>query len=355
MYRNVQVLRGVAAMLVVLGHLQPLFAQVHPWLSVVGLGRCGVDLFFVISGFVMVHTTRDRPSAPAAFALRRLARIVPLYWTVTVAVFGLALLAPALLGASRPDPMWLIKSLAFMPFDKGDGTFNPLVPVGWTLNYEVAFYGIFAVSLLIGGRARYALAAAAILLLSLPGWLGFEFASPGAQFYTRPIIAEFVGGIALGVALDRLPRFSSPLAAGAAVFGAGFALVVLLASGLASTEAVRVAVAGGSAVLVVGLALSLERGGRAAQSNAALAVGDASYSIYLTHLFVTQAFVLAAARLGIGGAPAVTAVIVAALLAVIGTGVLVHRFYERPATRLLRTAVHADESPARSGKPVTSP
>jgi exopolysaccharide production protein ExoZ len=78
MIKNIQALRALAVMVVVLGHLQPLAQQVHPLLTWVGLGRAGVDLFFVISGFIMVYTTeREAPSA-AQFALRRLIRIVPL-------------------------------------------------------------------------------------------------------------------------------------------------------------------------------------------------------------------------------------------------------------------------------------
>src|SRR5690349_10997415 len=107
MLNNVQALRALAAMLVVLGHLQPLFETVHPALAWVGLGRCGVDLFFVISGFIMVHTTRAGDTSPGAFAIRRLVRILPLYWAVTLAVFAVALVAPSLVQASRPDPVWL--------------------------------------------------------------------------------------------------------------------------------------------------------------------------------------------------------------------------------------------------------
>src|ERR1700751_1248467 len=119
MLNNVQALRALAALLVVAGHLEPLFAAIHPALAAVGLGRAGVDLFFVISGFVMVLTTdRAEPSA-LEFAQRR---IVPLYWSVTLAVFALPLAAPELLTAGRPDPAWLLRSLAFTPFDKGDGT-----------------------------------------------------------------------------------------------------------------------------------------------------------------------------------------------------------------------------------------
>jgi peptidoglycan/LPS O-acetylase OafA/YrhL len=336
MLRNLQLLRALAAMMVVVGHLQPLFARVHPALAWVGLGRAGVDLFFVISGFVMVYTTRRGDQGPGEFARRRIGRIVPLYWLVTGGVFAIALAAPGLLGASRPHPAWLVKSLAFIPFDKGDGTFNPLIPVGWSLNYEMFFYAVFGLCLFAPPRWRYVLSGAAILALAAPGLAGVHFTGVAAEFYTRPILVEFAAGMALGAAFDRLPaQASAPAAAGLGALGAALAAGVL-ASGLLTAEPARVAAAGAASAGLLTCALILERSGRRA-AGPALVLGDASYSIYLTHLFVTQAFAAAAVRLGLVTPAASALLILGALATVAIGGVACFRLFELPVTRALRT------------------
>ncbi|HEY9217739.1 MAG TPA: acyltransferase, partial [Phenylobacterium sp.] len=231
MLPNIQGLRALAALMVAVGHLQVLFAAVHPALAWVGLGRAGVDLFFVISGFIMVFTTEREPPSAGRFALRRILRIVPLYWAVTLAVFALAALRPGLLDAGRADPVWLAKSLAFIPFDKGDGTMNPLVPVGWTLNYEMFFYALLALALIPPlGRARYILVAVVVAALALPGFF-VSFGSDLLQFYTRPILIEFALGVGLGLAFARLPR-ARPVVGSLVLIAA---LAALAASGLAPT------------------------------------------------------------------------------------------------------------------------
>ena len=353
MLKNIQALRALAVLVVALGHLQPLAGQVHPLLAWVSLGRGGVDLFFVISGFIMVYTTeRETPSA-WQFALRRLIRIIPLYWLVTIGVFVLALLAPGLLGASRPDPVWLIKSLMFIPFDKGDGTVNPLIPVGWTLNYEMFFYACFAAALLIPRRI-ISYVVAAVVIASL-GAIGFSATFTGvlANFYTRPILVEFSAGIALGLLTSRLPVLAGKRLAqfGIAAF-LGF-VVALAATGFAPTEALRVAFAGSVSTCIVGLAIMLERGGWAVRNPLLLLIGNASYAIYLTHLFVTQAFIIGARALG-ANAPVISAVfLIAGLVASVLAGVTIFLLYERPVDRHLRRLVLSGTTPAifRTGGP----
>ena len=112
MIKNIQALRALAAVMVVFVHLKIL-------LDTIGLplfGGAGVDLFFVISGFVMVHTTQKRPPSPSEFIRNRIARVVPVYWFMTLGVYGLALSAPRLLGATSGNVAELCKSLLFIPF-----------------------------------------------------------------------------------------------------------------------------------------------------------------------------------------------------------------------------------------------
>ncbi len=120
--RNLQVLRGLAALLVVFVHLSE---YLLPHIGVPSFGGAGVDIFFVISGFIMIVTTADRDVTPVTFMADRVARIVPTYWVTTLAVFGLALALPSLLEFTRADWTELLKSLAFIPFMKPNGLVAP--------------------------------------------------------------------------------------------------------------------------------------------------------------------------------------------------------------------------------------
>jgi peptidoglycan/LPS O-acetylase OafA/YrhL len=335
MLRNVQLLRALAAIMVVVGHLQPLLTAASPGLAWVKLGHAGVDLFFVISGFVMVYTIDRGEPAPGVFAWRRLTRIAPLYWLATLGVFALACVAPQLLTASRPDPAWLLKSLAFVPFAKGDGTFDPLLPVGWTLNYEMFFYAVLALSLFAGPRLRYVVCGGLILALCAVGFARVPLQGAPAIVYTRPIMVEFVLGMLLGRAFAVLPAVRGGAAAVAVAAGGCSLLAALVLSGLDLDEPGRVAMAAPAAAGVLFCALVLERGGAASRSRAGLAIGNASYSLYLTHVYVLQGvrFALAAAHLTSPAACAAGAV--ATLAGAVALALAVHRLFEQPVTRAL--------------------
>ncbi|CAN7414150.1 acyltransferase family protein [Phenylobacterium sp. LjRoot219] len=115
MLLNLQMLRALAAYLVVLVHAEPLAVRAGLPERSLHFGASGVDLFFVISGMIMVITTADRRHTPLSFLRDRLTRIAPLYWAITLAVFAMAWVAPALLQSTTADPVHLLKSMAFVP------------------------------------------------------------------------------------------------------------------------------------------------------------------------------------------------------------------------------------------------
>src|SRR5262249_39672775 len=130
---SLQALRAVAALSVVLYHI-----------DFIGRGAFGVDIFFVLSGFIICHVTAaDRQH----FLLKRLIRIVPLYWARTLVVCALALAAPRLLQTTSDSWMGLLKSLFFIPYEKESGRVYPVLFLGWTLNYEMFFYVVFSIAL----------------------------------------------------------------------------------------------------------------------------------------------------------------------------------------------------------------
>lgn len=335
MLLNVQALRGLAAFLVVFVHLERLatLAGLPPGITV--FGNSGVDIFFVISGLIMVVTTTGRAQTPLGFLRNRLTRIAPLYWAITFAVFALVLVAPSLLQSTTADPAQLLKSLAFIPYARADGQMHPVVFVGWTLNYEMAFYAIFALGLLLPRRnAGLALSIAILLAAAAFG----QAARPDGVlgFYTAPMILEFGAGMALGALFvrGRLPKGAS--GAWMAVGSGLAALMVMLAGPWLWPEVDRSVMFGVPAVVIVAAGLIAERSGLALGQGWIQTLGAASYSVYLTHFLATQAVTKAAERLAGFGPALMWALAPVAFLLVAALGVFVHRRVELPLTGLAR-------------------
>jgi exopolysaccharide production protein ExoZ len=330
MIDNIQALRAIAALLVVFVHLD-IFARA---LGVPTTGHGGVDLFFVISGFIMVHTTHARPIGPGAFLLNRLTRIAPIYWLLTLATFGVAWLLPGLMQATVADAEQLLLSLAFIPFRKSNGLVQPVLFVGWTLNFEMFFYALFALGLTFRDRRRGAQAVvlAIGLIVALGWWLRPE--NVVAAFYTRPIILEFAAGMGLA-ALGPGARCETPLGRRAVASLCALGLVALALVPVAFPVASRLLTHGVPALIVAACAIVLHHSGVSWSNRWLLLLGNASYSLYLTHPFVTQA----AQKLGksIGLTPAIAlAGTLSTLILVALVGVGTHLWLEKPLTAFVK-------------------
>jgi len=267
---TVQALRGIAALAVVCNHSP---AIEH--------GAFGVDLFFVISGFIVCHVAA---ADPGRFMAKRLIRVLPLYWLCTIALFTLAAFAPQLMGATRADWIELTKSLAFVPYLKGSGHVYPLLYLGWTLNYEMLFYVLFALSLLVAPKRPQWVAVPLLLTLFAIGQL-VTFDSVPLRFWTAPIIIEFVFGIlAYGIWRRGLLAHLHPAIAVLLAVGSLAVLVFVHPS----SDNARPWQWGPPALIMFLATLSLE--GRWRVPALWLLIGNASYSLYLTHPYVIQAF-----------------------------------------------------------------
>ena len=333
MLLNVQMLRAIAAFLVVFVHLAKLAAMAGLPDGWTFFGNSGVDLFFVISGMIMVTTTAGGRQTPLGFLRNRFTRIAPLYWTITFAVFAIALIAPALMQSTTADPVHLLKSLAFIPSARGDGQMHPTVFVGWTLNYEMMFYVLFALGMTLPHRWLGLAATGGVLVVMVLAGRGLQPHNPVAQFYIQPVILEFGAGMALGALLP-LERTSPSWRWPAAAIGLA-AFVIMLAGGWIWPQLDRAIIFGIPAVVVVACAVTAERCGLAARAGWIQLLGAASYAVYLTHFFCTQLVVKAAERLHAG--PALALVFAAlAFLLVAMVGVTAHLRIELPLTELSR-------------------
>ncbi|MCO5964844.1 acyltransferase family protein [Sinorhizobium meliloti] len=334
---NVQVLRGVAALLVVWVHTQELITgqNILPgWARHFGYG--GVDMFFVISGFIMVHTTHDKDIRPFSFIKKRIFRIVPLYYFFTFLTIFIYILVPQILNSTRLEFLHVVKSMLFIPFEKTHGRVYPLYYLGWTLNFEMMFYTFFSFSMFFPKSIRSLVLAAVLIALAGIGRNVENLTEHGvvAYFYTRPILLDFAFGVFIAWFFQSSARISNPapwwclLAAGTAWFILGgdvFPVATLPIAPMTDTV-LRFGVP--SALIVAG-AIGLELAGFRIGNSLMRRAGDASYSIYLSHFFLVAGVIVIADRLGLGERDRAL-LLPLTMAATIALGFITYHLLERP-------------------------
>lgn len=332
---NLQVLRAVAALIVVWIHLRHFADPVG-----IPVPAGGIELFFVISGFIMVYTTR-KPTTPSHFIRKRIARVVPIYWLFTFFTFACAVIYPAAFRNTSGSIADLLLSLLFVPFAKAAGQFpQPVLFVGWTLNYEMFFYAVFAACLCLRNRIAGVLAACAILsLLALIGTV-VQPASVLGEFYTRPILLNFVFGMAIALGHELLDTPRSPKWGWLMLFLAPAAAITLMFLHLALPRTPVLWTIWVPAGIMVLLATHLERQGHVLRSRILVAIGDASYSLYLCHFFVAGLFIAIAAASGATGWWNVPFFLTGMAVAC-AAAILIHTYVERPLSRWAGSRLHA--------------
>jgi exopolysaccharide production protein ExoZ len=270
---TIQYLRAIAALFIVYYHLALRYGAPIP------IGSFPLDLFFVISGFITWVISADRPIGPAAFMVRRIVRLVPIYWLATTATALLILAKPNFTYGHELDLSRFVGSLFFLPTLSGDRIL-PVMLQGWTLVYEMMFYSIVATSFLVTQRYRPLLIAAIVGTLAVLHWW-----VPEAHFFalTKPsLLLEFLAGILLGVAWKNVN------------LSVGWALLFLIAgpAGLALNEYYRpenlsILTLVIPPVLVVAGASYYEKSRGLPDVRLLRFLGDASYSIFIWHIFIS--------------------------------------------------------------------
>ncbi len=316
---GIQYLRAIAALAVVIFHAAERSGEHF------AIGAAGVDVFFVISGFIMIVISTRRPQAPFAFLKDRFLRIAPSYWIVTsIMVFGaMAGLFPNLV----LDPAHLVASYLFLPAaSPNGGQIWPVLVQGWTLNYEMFFYGVFAATLALAARYRLAALAIAFGLLTLTGMSDLP-SDPWMVFYTRPIVLEFLAGAILGrlwlANMVPAPDAGLMMIAASAL---SFTAIHLLGAGFNTW------ICGFLAVLLVCGILSLEKADALPHLPRLAYLGDASYSIYLWH---TLAISVVTKFGTMAGLPTWSIIWSGAILGTL-LGIAAYEGVERPLHHLIR-------------------
>lgn len=335
---TIQALRGLAALAVAVGHLRPVELKMDPspllgsWAT---LGFAGVDLFFLISGFVMVWVTRAQQGqvglVPSFWAARAL-RIYPLWWLILSAIFVVWIIKPDWVFASDTSTPDVLRSYLLWP-----AATLPLHAVGWTLIHELWFYLVFGVLLMLPRR---------YLPAALVVWAGSVVAAalamptptiPELALIRHPLTLEFIGGAFIGLIATKrqLPYAKMMLQIGCLL------LIVVAASNhqnptpLFEEEWPRVALFGVPFALILWGWVGLEQIG-IKSPKPLQSIGNWSYALYLIHIPVFASVGRLGQSMSLAGPFGNIILLILAMTLMLVASYVLHQFFERPVQAFSR-------------------
>lgn len=341
-YKNIQALRGIAVLLVMALHITAIekkYSTDTLLSDFFQIGATGVDIFFLISGFIMATVTAQNRfgfgiTHVLTFLALRALRIYPLYWLSTSAVLFFFTLIPSYTIALPAEKYFLLKSYLLLPQEN-----LPLLSVGWTLVHELYFYLVFSLFLWFSARSRILL----LIIWSIASCAGYALLKPSQEqpwlyILLNPLTLEFTTGCAIALLLQHWhPRMPHRIA----ISGALFALLNWTFWHLGNFSTFPV---GGDrviwflapcALLLIGI-VSMEKTNNI-MPGVLQKIGDASYSLYLTHVLILSAMGKIWQAFALPDNFADNALILPILLAsALACGILCHRWIEKPLTTLTR-------------------
>ncbi|MBA3023301.1 MAG: acyltransferase [Sideroxydans sp.] len=340
-FHNIQALRGVAVLAVVLFHLASVELKyggggtlLPNWMD---FGQFGVDLFFVISGFVMMVVTHDRTNRSAAtvFLVHRITRIYPLYWFYSILLLMVYFVHPAWVTGSQDRSIDITASFLLLPQEG-----YPLLSVGWTLVHEMYFYLVFFAIVWLTPVGRRMYAVAVWLLCVLAAYFGLGVDTPVMRVIASPLTTEFMMGclIARYALSARVSGAKNPWLIPA------LALIISVPAYLYYRDVTgsvgpagwwRILLFGMPAALVVWWAVHAERSG-VLFTTLLRRIGDASYSTYLTHILTLALLGKLWARFSGPGLLDNLIMLPTLLLIALMVGAYSYRYVERPMLEACR-------------------
>jgi len=329
---SIQYLRAIAAAMVLLHHVAWKSSQLeNDPLSWFSFGSAGVDLFFVISGYIMCETAESRRVDFAGFMKARFFRIIPLYWLLSLAALAALIVVPGKVNSSGGTTDILNSFLLLPSADKY------LIQNGWTLSYEFLFYGLFALGLSFG-KYRHIIPIGAIFAMVATG-LVLEPQGVWGKFLTNTMLLEFV----MGILAFHLFRSGFRASTGLSILLIIASVAGLALAGKVSPEGSRT-IGYGLPSLALFIAIrSLEHRttmfDESLAGKAAIALGDSSYSMYLIHPFVLVAAMAVFTKFGLTGSGWL--LIAAMFIGSLAIGWYCQVFIEKPMATLIAGRLRA--------------
>lgn len=344
-YYSVQILRGFAALMVVLYHATKMVHdRMDEFFTQFMSGGSGVDVFFAISGFVIYITSvadSNNPQGWKMFLWRRIIRIVPLYWMLTALKLAIISFSPGVAQHSAVDLWHVIASFLFIPAWNAEHSPFPLLTVGWTLSYEMLFYLLFAAFLAISARPIIMVTACLLILSFIGLWRTDEWGA--ASMLLNPILIEFIFG--MWIASITINGWHMPVKL--AYIAIPLAIGILVASNMLPEELClkfRVLLWGIPGAALLAAVLSFEKFMHSAFFAFPKLVGDASYAIYLIHGFLLPFVGIVFVKLNIhGGVWNITAIVLCVLSSLVA-GIIVHLWVEKPIAKIFRRVKNGNAS-----------
>lgn len=319
---SLQILRCIASTSVVYFH-------VGCATNKISFGSFGVDIFFVLSGFIMAMITSQNRE-PAVFAINRISRVAPMYWVITSFLIISSFLYKEK-GTGIINFENSLKSLFFIPYLRPDGTVYPILAPGWTINYEMFFYIVILFSFFLPVKIS-ALSSSGLLVAAFL-FSRYTDNSLLQAFFGNSIIFEFIIGILTYYAF----RHYHPIKIRPSIL---IVLILVCYASLVLAELNQgfnlprfVAFGPLSAVFLVGL-IWLEEEIRMKSSfmyRALAKMGDASFATYLTHSILLK-FIFDAKS----GQNYSALYVVATIAAILLFGQLAYYFIDLPLSKYTR-------------------
>ena len=359
MIRNIQYLRGIAAIAVVFFHMRLYEGKSTSGMGILpngfACGDAGVDLFFVISGFIMVYIQPGRISSPSQlirFLAHRFTRIYPPYWFISTGLLFIWMIKPTLFNSFYHNNVDIVKSFFLLPQD-----YTPLLGVGWTLIHEVYFYLIVSIALLFGFRGRVLFGILwFFLVFGIFGLFGHSRFNGNCflQLIFSPFSMTFLLGYFLGLLYPYIRRIKSLTLA----FILGLGVVGLIIGSLYipsvgvypnNNHLFRFAAYGVPCFFIVASCIGLERDD--SRSNVILKVlGDASYATYLVHLPIIALFYAVIKHYQIRDAFILSITAMLCFVTCLGASILFNRRIENPTLRFTRRFIEKTYGRSQAGK-----
>lgn len=319
---NLQVLRAFAAISIVLAHsitpAENYGFKTHYMHRFAEFGANGVIFFFVLSGFILVYVQRHVLPSPLKFFCARLTRVAPIYWILTLSLLLITYLFPKLFlsGVAGYEDKAAASLIFMSQFLMGE---YPVLYVGWTIEYEMLFYVLMGLGLMLGGRAlAYPFVGVSLIMISL-------------IFPDDLVVLEFLFGIILGLIYTKLKMFSA-LSIMSLLIGIGLILMDLIYKPYAGSLDHHLFRYGVPAFFVIYGLLGIPQ----ITLGLLTSIGDGSYSIYLIQVFTIPIFFKVIKMIGVGIYLSNDLLAVVCVIFTVVIGMCAYRYIEKPISSKMR-------------------